>query len=113
MNVKRIFLLGTAALLLFQNQVNAYTEKEMTEYTNGFVKEIQANISEENIILNSFTKDIEINGKMYAVESVEREKTKDNIKNETIQKTEILNTKSDEKIKQYFGETHTYKDEEF
>jgi len=43
-NVKRIFLLGTAALLLFQNQVNAYTEKEMTEYTNGFVKENQANI---------------------------------------------------------------------
>lgn len=113
MNVKRIFLLGTAALLLFQNQVNAYTEKEMTEYTNGFVKEIQANISEENIILDSFTKDIEINGKMYAVESVEREKTKENIKTETIQKTEVLNTKSDEKIKQYFGETHTYKDEKF
>lgn len=113
MNVKRIFLLGTAALLLFQNQVNAYTEREMTEYTNGLVKEIQANISEENIILDSFTKDIEIDGKMYAVESVEREKTNENIKIETMQKTEVLNTKNEETIKQHFGESYKYEDEEF
>lgn len=113
MNVKRMFLLGAATLLLFQNQVNAYTEKEITEYTNGIVKEIQANVSEENIILESFTKDIEIDGKMYAVESVEREKTNENIKMETMQKTEVLNTKNEEKIKQHFGESYKYEDEEF
>lgn len=113
MNVKRMFLLGAATLLIFQNQVNAYTEKEMTEYTNGIVKEIQANVSEENIILDSFTKDIEIDGKMYAVESVEREKTNENIKIETMQKTEILSTKNEEKIKQHFGESYKYEDEEF
>lgn len=113
MNVKRMFLLGAATLLLFQNQVNAYTEKEITEYTNGIVKEIQANVSEENIILESFTKDIEIDGKMYAVESVEREKTNENIKIETMQKTEVLNTKNEEKIKQHFGESYKYEDEEF
>lgn len=113
MNVKRMFLLGTATLLLFQNQVNAYTEKEITEYTNGIVKEIQANVSEENIILDSFTKDIEIDGKMYAVESVEREKTNENLKIETMQKTEVLNTRNEEKIKQHFGEAYKYEDEEF
>ena len=113
MNVKRIFLLGAATLLIFQNQVNAYTEKDYTEYTNGIVKEIQANISEENMILESFTKEIEINGKMYTVESVEREKTKENIKIETMQKTEVLTTKNEDKIKQHFGESYLYEDEEF
>lgn len=111
MNVKRLFLIGTATILLFQNQVNAYTEKEITEYTNGIVKKIEANVSEENTILDSFTNNIEVDGKLYAVETVEREKTNENIKLEKMQKTEILSTKNEEKIRQLFGEFYQYQDE--
>lgn len=113
MNVKRLFLIGTATILLFQNQVNAYTKKEITEYTNGIVQKIEANVSEENTILDSFTKDIEINGKLYTVESVEREKINENIKTEKMQKTEILSIKNEEKIRQHFGEFYQYQDETY
>lgn len=113
MNVKRVFLLGTAVLLLSQCQVNAYTEKDITEYTNGIVKVVEGNISEEDSILDNFAKDIEINGKLYTTASVERTETESNIKTVTKQKTEVLNTNNEEQVKKHFGEKYQYEDEEF
>ncbi len=46
-NVKRICLLGSIALILLQGQVKAYTEKDVTEYANGIVT--QKNTEEEMI----------------------------------------------------------------
>lgn len=113
MNVKRIFLLGTAVLLLSQCQVNAYTEKDITEYTNGIVRVVEGSFSEEDLILDDFAKDIEINGKLYTTESVERTETEDNIKAVTKQKMETLNTSNETQIRKHFGEKYQYKDEEY
>lgn len=113
MNVKKFFLLGTVILLFSQNQVNAYSEKDITKYSNGILKVVEGKSSEENQILNNFINDIEIDGKQYTTETVEREKTNDNIKNLTKQKTEILNTNNELQIKKHFGETYKYEDEEY
>lgn len=109
-NVKRICLLGSIALILLQGQVKAYTEKDVTEYTNGIVTTVQGTISEENQILQDYAKDIIVNGKPYTVASVERNELSDNTKNESMQKTEILNTNNEEKIKHHFGVTYLFED---
>lgn len=112
-NVKRICLLGAIVLISLQNQVKAYEEKDVTEYTNGIVTVVQGSISEENVILQDYAKDIEINGKLYTTSSVERNELSDNVKTESTQKTEILNTNNEEKIKSHFGNTYLFEDEEY
>lgn len=114
MNVKKICLLGSMVLLLFQhNVVNAYEEKNTTQYKNGVVTVIQGSLSEENTILEDFTKEIEINGTLYTTSSIERNETNNNTKIETKQKTEILNTRNEEIIKKHFENTYLFEDEEF
>lgn len=114
MNVKRTCLLGAIALIIFQsNVVNAYEEKNSTEYTNGVVTIIQGTVSEENSILEEYAKDIEINGTLYTISSVERNEINNNSKTETKQKTEILNTRNEELIKNHFGNTYLFEDNEF
>lgn len=114
MNVKKICLLGSMVLLLFQhNVVNAYEEKNTTQYKNSVVTVIQGSLSEENTILEDFTKEIEINGTLYTTSSIERNETNNNTKIETKQKTEILNTRNEETIKKHFGNTYLFEDEEF
>ncbi len=112
-NVKRICLLGSIALILLQSQVKAYEEKNVTEYTNGIVTTIQGSISEENQILQDYAKDIVVDGKPYITSSVERNELSDNVKTETKQKTEVLNTNSEERIRSHFGNTYLFEDEEF
>lgn len=113
MNVKKVFLLSALTLLFSGCQVNAYTEKGITEYSNGIVKVVEASQSEENIMLENYTKDIQIDEKMYEVASVEREKSESNSRTETKQSTAVLNTNKEDKIKSYFGETFHYEDEKY
>ena len=113
MNVKKIFLIGTVTLLLFQNPVNAYFEKNITEHSNGIVKIVEGTASEENTILNKYAKDIEIAGKKYSVSSVERRETDENTKEEIKILTKVLDTNNKEKIKSYFGETYQYENTDY
>lgn len=113
MNVKRIFLLGTIVLLFSQYPVKAYTEKDITQYSNGIVKTVEGCVSEENQILNDFEKEIMVNGELYNVSTIERELAEENTKEETKQKTEILNTNKIENIKKHFGETYSFENEEY
>lgn len=112
-NVKKICLLGAISLILLQNHVQAYEERDVTEYTNGVVTIVRGNASEENKILQDYAKDIEINGKLYTTSSVERNELSDNVKTENKQKTDVLNTNNEEKIKSYFGNTYFFEDEEY
>lgn len=113
MNVKRICLFGSIALILLQGQVKAYEEKDVTEYTNKIVTIVQGASSEENQILQDYAKDIIVNGKTYTTNSVEKNELSDNIKNESRQKTEILNTNNEEKIKKHFGVTYLFEDDSY
>ncbi len=112
-NLKRICLVGSIALILLQGQVKAYTEKNITEYTNGLVTTVQGTISEENQILQDYAKDIVIDGKTYTTSSVERNELSDNVKMESKQKVEVLNTNNKEKIRKHFGNTYLFEDKEY
>ena len=114
MKAKKICLLGSIFFMLIQySVVNAYEENKTTEYNNGAVTTVQGYLSEEKTILEDFTKDIEINGILYTTSSIERNDTDNNIENEIIQRTEILDTNNEEKIKKYFGNTYSFENEEF
>lgn len=113
MNLKKVCLLGSIALILLQGQVKAYEEKNITEYTNGIVTTVQGTISEESEIVQDYAKDIIVNGKPYTTSSVERNEFSDNIKTESKQKVEVLNTNNEEKIRSYFGNTYLFEDEEY
>lgn len=113
MNLKKICLVGSIALILLQGQVKAYEEKDVTEYTNGIVTTVQGTIAEENQILQDYAKDIVIDGIPYTTSSVERNELSDNIKTESKQKVEVLNTNNEEKIRNYFGNTYLVEDEEY
>lgn len=112
-NLKRTVLLGLTAIILLQNHVNAYEEKNTTEYTNGIVTIVQGAVSEEDKILQDYAKDIEVNGKIYTTSSVERNEISNNVKEESMQKKEILSTSNEDKIKSHFGNTYLFEDEEY
>lgn len=113
MKVKKLFLLGTVALLLVPNSVNAFSEKTITEYSNGIVKVIEGKVSEEDEILNRYSEDIEINGNKYIVSNVGREKTNENTKEESKSFTEILNINNEDKIREHFGDVYQYEDSDY
>ncbi|MDO5555135.1 MAG: hypothetical protein Q4G09_00330 [Clostridia bacterium] len=114
MNVKRIVLLLIVALFSIQYQVNGYVEIDTIEYEKKRFKTIvEGNFSEENKIIEAFSKDIQIDGIMYTTESIEKTKSNSNFKEKTDQKQELLNTNNHEEIKKHFGEMLYYEDSNY
>lgn len=114
MKVAKIILFSISILILFgTTNVKAYKEEELQNENNNLVKNIVANLSEEDNVIDLLNRDITINNDIYKVITIEKSKNEAIKKNITEEKKEILQTNSQEYIKKHFGETFLYEDEEF
>ena len=113
MKVKKLLIVGTSLLMLLaQTKVNAYTEYPLKEEANSFTKSIEANLSEEDEVVELLNHNIVINSNTYTVATIEKTKNKDETKQVSKQRKETLKSKEQNYIKKYFGEKYDYKDEE-
>lgn len=113
MKVKKLLIVGTSLLMLLaQTKVNAYTEYPLKEEANSFTKSIEANLSEEDEVVELLNHNIVINSNTYTVATIEKTKNEDETKQVSEQKKETLKSKEQNYIKKYFGEKYDYKDEE-
>lgn len=113
MKVKKLLIVGTSLLMLLaQTKVNAYTEYPLKEENNSFTKSIEANLSEEDEVVELLNHNIVINSNTYAIATIEKTKNEDETKQVSEQKKETLKSRDQNYIKKYFGEKYDYEDEE-
>lgn len=113
MKIKKLILLGISLLVLFGTTVNAYKEGTIQEEGENITQSVVANISEQDEVIELLNKNITINGDTYKVITIEKTKNEGPKKIVSEQKKEILQTNNQEYIKEYFGDTFFYEDEEY
>ncbi len=116
MKIKKNLLVGTSLLILTilqSSNVKAYVENPLKESGEDYKKSIIATLSEENEAIELLNHNIIVEGEEYKVASIEKELNADETKEVTEEKKATLKTNNQEYIKNYFGKTYTYEDNEY
>ena len=116
MKIKKSLLVGTSLLILTilqSSNVKAYVENPLKENGDNYTKSIIATLSEEDEAVELLNHNIIVEGNEYKVASIEKELNAGKTKEVTEEKKATLKTNNQEYIKNYFGKTYNYEDNEY
>jgi len=100
-------------MLIGHTHVKAFTEQPLKEFNEDYSKSVTATLEEENKAIELLNHDIIVDSKPYNVSEIKKTQNEDVKKKVSKQKIKTLKTNNQEYIKEYFGETYVYEDEEY
>lgn len=114
MKLRNCLILGTSLFILIgHTHVKAYTELPLIKNDEDYSKSVIASLSEEDETIELLNHDIIVNSKPHNVSEIVKKQNEDVKKEVSKQKKKNLKTNNQEYIKEYFGETYVYEDEEY
>ena len=114
MKLRNCLILGTSLFMLIgHTHVKAFTELPLKENNEDYSKSVIATLEEENEAIELLNHDIIVDSKPYNVAEIKKTQNEDVKKKVSKQKIKTLKTNNQEYIKEYFGETYVYEDEEY
>ena len=114
MRLKKCLILGTSLFMLISHtHVKAYTELQLKKNNNEYSKSVIGTLDEETEAIELLNHDIIVDSKLYNIAEITKTQNEDVKKEVSKQKIKTLKNNNQEYIKEYFGETYVYEDEEY